>query len=289
MGGGNAGPGASGGPGAHGVSGGPAGGVRGLIGDTELESSPVVANRTMNRGRGLAGVNGYDRELGLDVLGVLRERLAAVGRASWLDLCCGEGRAVIQGAAELAASVVPFDETSSGMPPGGLLDTLPGALLGPLSGTLAGLVTVVGVDLVEAFALPGTLPPGLELVAASVTDWRPPAGRTFDLISCVHGLHYLGDKLGLLERAAAWTAPGGIFAATFDPAGVRHAGDRRSAARRVLRVLRDAGATYDARRHLLTWHGPTSLDFGARYAGADPGAGFGYVGIETVDSCYTWE
>lgn len=260
MGGGNAGPGASGGPGADSASGGPTGGVRGLIGDTELESSPVVANRTMNRGRGLAGVNGYDRELGLDVLELLRERMAAVGRASWLDLCCGEGRAVIQGAAELAGSSLS-----------------------------SGKATVVGVDLVEAFALPGAPPPGLELVAASVAGWQPRPGQTFDLISCVHGLHYIGDKLGLLERAAAWTAPGGVFAATFDPAGVRHTGDRRSAARRVLRVLRDAGATYDARRHLLSWRGPTSLDFAARYAGADPGAGFGYVGIETVDSCYVWE
>ena len=66
---------------------------------------------------------------------------------------------------------------------------------------LAGRVVLAGVDLVDAFdAVPGSVP-GLELVSAPVAAWEP--RRSFDLITCVHGLHYIGDKLALLTRAAA--------------------------------------------------------------------------------------
>lgn len=276
------------GPAVSGASGGfavPGRGVRGLIGDAELEHSPVVANNTMNRGRGLAGVNGYDRELSFDVLGVLRRRLVETGRAAWLDLCCGEGRAVIEGAAVLAGPAARLAADASRI---SHLEETRAVGASPPSDGQAGLVSVIGVDLVEAFALPSALPPGLRLVAASVARWRPEPGQAFDLITCVHGLHYVGDKLGLLTRAAAWTAPGGVFAATFDPAGVRHESDRRSASRRVVRALRDAGAVYDARRHLVSWEGPIALDFGARYTGADAAAGPGYTGMDAVDSCYVW-
>jgi hypothetical protein len=39
-----------------------------------LEATSVVANRTMNRGRGLHGVNSYTRELGTDPLTRLHGR-----------------------------------------------------------------------------------------------------------------------------------------------------------------------------------------------------------------------
>ena len=39
---------------------------------------------------------------------------------------------------------------------------------------------------------------------ASLATWRPE--RAYDLITCVHGLHYIGDKLGLVARAASWLA-----------------------------------------------------------------------------------
>ncbi len=38
----------------------------------------------------------------------------------------------------------------------------------------------------------------------------------FDLITCVHGLHYAGDKLAVLTRAVDWLTPGGLFAADLD-------------------------------------------------------------------------
>ncbi|MFE7719702.1 hypothetical protein ACFU44_11755 [Nocardia rhizosphaerihabitans] len=46
-----------------------------LLDDVTLELSSVVANNAMNRGRGLAGVNSYARELGFDPYERLAERL----------------------------------------------------------------------------------------------------------------------------------------------------------------------------------------------------------------------
>ncbi|MDG4861765.1 SAM-dependent methyltransferase, partial [Streptomyces sp. T-3] len=75
-----------------------------LISDVDLAASAVVANSTMNRGRGLAGVNSYARELGFDPLA----HLAAVRSAepSWLDLCSGEGRALREAAGRVPTAAV---------------------------------------------------------------------------------------------------------------------------------------------------------------------------------------
>ena len=48
-----------------------------LLGDDILERSAVVANCRMNRERNLVGSNGYDKELGLNPLDFLRERVAS--------------------------------------------------------------------------------------------------------------------------------------------------------------------------------------------------------------------
>ncbi|CRK56250.1 hypothetical protein [Alloactinosynnema sp. L-07] len=72
-----------------------------LIDDTALALSSVVANNAMNRGRGLES---YRRELGFDPIAMVRDR-------GWLDLCCGEARALID-AAELvggAPLIADFD------------------------------------------------------------------------------------------------------------------------------------------------------------------------------------
>ena len=49
---------------------------------------------------------------------------------------------------------------------------------------------------------PAEPPPGLQLICTPAACWQP--ALRFDLITCVHGLHYIGDKLGLLTRAASW-------------------------------------------------------------------------------------
>ncbi|WP_236653673.1 class I SAM-dependent methyltransferase [Streptacidiphilus melanogenes] len=212
---------------------------RPLLGDAELARTSVVANNTMNRGRGLSGVNSYARELGFDPLA----RLGGLDRPRWLDLCSGEGLAL-----RAAAAVLPA-----------------GAVL-------------TGVDLVGPL-LPRPRPTGVELVTASLATWSPPPGRRYDLVTCVHGLHYLGDKLALLARAVTWPAPGGLFVAHLDPDSFRLP-DGRSAARPVLRALRDAGYTYHGRRHLLRHEDPADRPAVLPFAhlGADPQAGPNWTG-----------
>nr|SCN11973.1 ubiquinone biosynthesis methyltransferase UbiE [Kitasatospora aburaviensis] len=219
-----------------------------LIGDGELTSSDVVANNTMNRERGLGGVNSYTRELGFDPAGWLGGRSGAPG---WLDLCSGEGRALAEAALRLPAASV-----------------------------------LTGVDLVGPLAARPALPPGaarLELVTAAEADWVPE--RAYDLITCVHGLHYLGDQLGVIARAAGRLVPDGRFAAHFDPDSVRRA-DGSSAARPVLAALRAAGFEYRARRHLLVLDGARALRLPFAYLGADPAAGPNYTGQPAVASYY---
>src|ERR1700753_1700143 len=72
-----------------------------LLNPQELESSSVVANCAMNRERRLKGSNSYERDLGLDILTLLRGFPPPV---SWVDLCCGTGRALIEAAGELLQS-----------------------------------------------------------------------------------------------------------------------------------------------------------------------------------------
>jgi SAM-dependent methyltransferase len=181
----------------------------------------VVANCAMNRERRLLGSNGYARELGVDPLSILRARFArAFRRVSWLDLCCGSGRALIE-----ALDVLGREG-------------------------LAERVDIVGVDLVDHFSEPS--PPNLSLVAASVASWAPE--RPFDLVTCVHGLHYVGDKLGTISRAASWLRDDGLFVATFDAGSIRLA-DGDAAGRQFLNALRAAGLTYDARRRRVMCDG----------------------------------
>jgi SAM-dependent methyltransferase len=160
-----------------------------IIADEALERSSVVANCAMNRERSLTGSNGYGRELGIDVLTILLDQLARAPAVRWLDLCCGTGRALVEAAARL-------DEHG-----------------------VADRVEILGVDLVDHFAGPPR-PPTLQLLTASVTSWTP-AGP-FDLITSVHGLHYVGDKLGALTRAASWLTDDGLFVANLDTRGVLH-------------------------------------------------------------------
>ena len=121
-----------------------------LIEDGTLEKSSVVANCCMNHERNLHGSNGYDKELRCDPLDVLRSVAAENGQASWLDLCCGTGKALIQATSTLESEGVTID--------------------------------IVGVDLAGLF-LPADSK-RLRLVQASLTDWEWPCKK-----SCVSYQH----------------------------------------------------------------------------------------------------
>jgi SAM-dependent methyltransferase len=227
----------------------------GLLSNAELERSGVVANCAMNRVRQLAGVNSYTRELGFNPLGFLTSRLDAQPpslTAGWLDLCCGTGRALVQAGAQLAS-------------------------IG-----LAERAVLAGVDLAGMFdPVPASVP--VRLVTASVLAWEP--GQAFDLITCVHGLHYIGDKLAVLARAATWLTPAGLLVADLDLASIRLAGGE-PAARRLAARLRAAGFSYSSRRHRITRTGPADVHLPYSYLGADDQAGPGYTGQDAVNSHY---
>lgn len=130
------------------------------------------------------------------------EFLGGSGSApSWLDLCSGEGLALGEAARRLPQA------------------------------------TITGVDLVGPLRS-ADLPDGLELIAADLGAWSP--ARRYDLITCVHGLHYIGDRLALLERAATWLTDTGLLVAHLDPTTLRHP-DGTDASRPVLTALRAAG------------------------------------------------
>jgi SAM-dependent methyltransferase len=178
---------------------------------------------------------------------------AGAGRTvRWLDLCCGSGRAPAEAASLLARR------------------------------ELGHRVEIVGLDLVGHFAVPAD-PPAFRLVVASVTDWVPD-GR-FDLITCVHGLHYVGDKLGTLARIASWLTEDGLFVANLDARSVRFA-EEPPARRGPSAELRRQGFAYDAARRRVSRLGAGGVRFPCRYLGADDQAGPNYTGQPAVDSFY---
>lgn len=225
----------------------------GLLDEEELQRSSVVANCCMNRERRLGGSNGYGKELRFEPLAVLRELSAANEAAAWLDLCCGSGRALGE-AAELAKRE-------------GWLDRM----------------VIVGVDLVRDARWTEAESRGVELIEASLSTWEP--RRSFDLITCVHGLHYIGDKLGLILRAASWLTKLGRLVANLDLDNLKIEGSR-SAARSVTGALRSVGIEYDSRRKLVSCAGGQRASLPFEYLGADDLAGPNYTGQAAVDSYY---
>ena len=224
-----------------------------LLSDDALERSAVVANCRMNRERRLTGSNGYARELGFNPLDFLTDRLAHREGASWLDLCCGTGRALVEAAERLGAA------------------------------GLAARVEILGVDLAGLFDRLPAERTCLRLVEASLSRWRPE--RAYDLVTCVHGLHYVGDKLGLIARFAAALTEDGLFVANLDLANLKFPGGR-AAGRLAAGALRRCGLEYDRRRRLVVCRGRREVNLPWRYLGADDGAGPNSTGQPAVDSYY---
>ena len=224
-----------------------------LLDPPALEISEVVANACMNRTRNLTGPNSYGKDLGISPLDFLKDTLCKHGRASWLDLCCGSGRAMIQAAESLQ------------------------------SAGLQNAVKLVGIDLVPMFDAD---PPGLNclrLISGSVARWE--AEDQFDLITCVHGLHYIGDKLGLLLKASRSLRDGGLLMMHLDYWNIRLQPGAGSVAQ-LGKDLHNLGFRYLRARRLITCNRHITQHLPYRYLGANDKAGPNYTGQPAVDSHY---
>ena len=225
-----------------------------LLTEEALEASAVVANCRMNRERGIVGRNSYTADLFLDPLEFLAEQLANNPTVAWLDLCCGTGRALIQAARH-------FQQTG-----------------------IADRMTIHGIDLVEVFDPVPEDCAGLILESASLREWT--AAMEYDLITCVHGLHYVGDKLGLIARAASWLKPEGLFLGHLDLNNIKLATGRRFGSQ-LGKHFRKVGLEYHRGRRLFLCRGKRQIEFPWKFAGADDTAGPNFTGQPAVDSYYS--
>lgn len=218
--------------------------------DQQLEQSAVVANCCMNRQRDLCGSNGYDVEIGFKPMEFLLAQVTKHGKARWLDLCCGTGNALAQ-----ASNIVDAENHS---------------------------IKIVGVDLVGMFVSHQSK--SLTLIEASLSTWQPT--EVFDLITCIHGLHYIGDKLRLITKACSWLTHDGLFVASLDTANLRlHPAGASSP--RFAKELRQAGVEFSPKKHLVRCEGTKTIQLPFTYIGANDQAGPNYTKQAVVHSYYS--
>ncbi len=116
------------------------------------------------------------------------------------------------------------------------------------------------------YAIPDDLK-SLVFLTTLIDDYNPAAGG-FDLITCVHGLHYIGDKLGAIEKAARWLKADGKFLANLDLKNLKLE-EKQNASKTFSGFLRKQGFTVDYRKHLLIGNGKKRFQLPFEYLGAD--------------------
>lgn len=220
-----------------------------LLQEKELLQSTVVANMIMNRQRKASGINSYEAEIGLSPTAFIRERLRAQSQVKWMDLCCGEGRALLQAAEELEID--------------GLLDRC----------------YLSGIDLVDYYHPELADYPDIRFYTQSVLEWE--AQHQYDLISCMHGLHYLGDKLKVVRLAANALAPQGLFVGQVDFDHIRIEDMH------PLEYFRAMDWEYVPQHYMLRIQNPVQPQaLQLEYLGADDSVGPNYTGANAVCSYY---
>lgn len=221
-----------------------------ILDASELLTSEIVANATMNRERGFVGVNSYTRELRFDIPAFLEERVQERGQAVWYDACCGRGQALIEAGEHFA------------------------------SNDWGCKVHLVGVDLIDLFGF--RTASNIRLIAADVGAFRLDAPA--DLVTCVHGLHYLGDKLGFLQSAYGMLASGGVLLGHLDAQNLRLPISWAA----LLRQTQAKSISINLKSRLLRLdRGEAALDFDLAYQGASVSEQPNYTGITVIDSWYS--
>ena len=223
-----------------------------LLNEDKLVWSSVVANCNMNRKRKLTGVNSYEQDLRFDIVKYIQDKLSTSEEVRWGDLCCGEGNALIE-------AIGYFENALS-----------------------KGALKLEGIDLVDMFE---SYESDFEInfQVQSLLDWRPQ--YKYDLISCVHGLHYIGDKLKVIEKCINALKEDGVFIANIDFANIKD-GENKPLKNKLIKKLSALGINYSSRHKLLICEGYRTIHFELNYLGANDKAGANYTGQEVVDSIY---
>lgn len=223
-----------------------------LLSENELVWSWVVANSKMNRKRNASGVNSYEKELKIKPEVFLEECIRRFGSVKWLDICCGEGKALIQAAEHLAAK------------------------------GLQNKAMLKGIDLVDAFQ---PIPPSItciDLEIKSMVDWS--TSEQYDLITSVHGIHYIGDKLKVLSAIFERLSEQGLFIANLDLNNFHFLnGD---AGTYLKNIFKQNNVQYNSRTRLITCEGWRQINFNVTYKGANDEVGPNYTGQDSVCSVY---
>lgn len=208
----------------------------------------------MNRERGITGVNSYSKELSLNIIEYIHNKLKVQNTFDWLDICCGSGKALIETAQYLQRN------------------------------NLQNKVKIYGIDLVDMFLCKPNGLSCLDLIAINIVDFYP--NKQFDFITCVHGLHYIGDKLKLLEKLVDWLNEQGLFLANIDMNNFKDSEDK-IIKRRIIHNLKTCGIKYDSRKHLLMAKGHTHIKFKYTFLGSDDQAVPNYTKQAVVNSYYS--
>ena len=225
------------------------------LSEDELHWSDVVANNAMNRERNAFGINSYEKEIGINPLEFIKERKAQES-ICWFDLCCGQGNAIIQ-----VAEALKEDEQ------------------------LTSKLSLVGIDLVDYFSsFDESL--NIQLKEQNLKEWTPK--QEADLVTIVHGLHYVGDKIDLIIKAIEGLKPNGILVGNLDLDNIiiEHVKESRKI---VLKHFDELGVFYDKRRRILFKKGRASQKKIFKFIGADDKAGPNYTGQNVVNSYYELE
>lgn len=228
-----------------------------LLNQKKLLTSGVVANNRMNRSRGSAGSNSYQKDLSFDVIEFLQQRLVNNDSVNWLDICCGEGRALIETATFFANQAAGEKSINN--------------------------LRITGIDLAGTFRDYSADLNRLQFLEMPIEEFKP--SQEFDLITCVHGLHYLGDKLSVIQNAASWLKRDGLFMANLEMKNLKLF-ENKNSQRVFSALLRKQGFEFNSKKHLLTLKGKRVFDLPFEYLGADDQAGPNYTGQPAIDSHY---
>jgi SAM-dependent methyltransferase len=223
-----------------------------LLPEDKLVWSPVVVNSRMNRERNASGVNSYEQEFNFKPELYLERTIKESGHAAWLDLCCGHGNALIQTAHY-------FDRM-------GLQD----------------MIRLEGIDLIDTFPKGYEKYKFLEFKVQSLVGWNPT--QKYDLVTCVHGLHYLGDKLKVIEQSVQALTDDGLFIANLDLRNINL--PREDAEVYLKKAFKQLGFSYAAKSKILKKVGFDEINFKFTYQGASDEHGPNYTGQDSVTSFY---